>query len=690
MPFKRLLVVAALLGAPASSILAQEDEGGTSGLSRPMQNAIRFYESGDDMQAMDRFMEILTKGDPAERSMANEYLNLITHRMNAGGGKAGNPSAVRGDVAAEAAAEKTMAMNAPRSPASRPGSAAPVMTDGISNSRRARDLDAVEEPERRAPSRGRSVPGAPRGDDMSASNKAVMRKEIRARLRSAQEKSLSDLKAIDGVRVVMRENGDPEAIGIPTSVLFPSGISFHRDASRLLDPLTKLVFALGSTQIIILPEGTAIGDAKVLDMRRTMGISAHMLSAGVAPARVRVNLLNTQVDIPKGLLDFKGIVAVFVYNQPLSLAVESAVGDELGPPISLGVFPGQFRPARNQGVVIEFSVSDPPAGLVSWKFSLLQPSKDGLELTPLQEVVGGGPVFHQIFWNGRQGYFGDVLPAGRYETVLTATDAKNRQRTLHRWISLVDDGGGSSEKLLADKESPAAGGASPRAPGPVDGAGPVTSVEPVSSLAPSAPGTELGGAAPLVKGVKPAAAAPSSVELPAPGSKGAKTARRVVSRPVRGRKPAARADKGREARAVEPKAGAEDAAEDASESAPAASPKPAAKTAAKAAAADPAVKPGSGRFELAFNRDTHQMTDAANKALAKAATTIAVYPLESLRVAGHAAVDEKDAPVLAERRAQMVAGLLINRYGVEPKRIRVASSVSEAGPRVDLEFAGGE
>ncbi len=84
------------------------------------------------------------------------------------------------------------------------------------------------------------------------------------------------------------------------------------------------------------------------------------------------------------------------------------------------------------------------------------------------------------------------------------------------------------------------------------------------------------------------------------------------------------------------------------------------------------------------------MTDAANKALAKAATTIAVYPLESLRVAGHAAVDEKDAPVLAERRAQMVAGLLINRYGVEPKRIRVASSVSEAGPRVDLEFAGGE
>lgn len=195
-----------------------------------MQNAIRFYESGDDMQALDRFMEILTKGDPAERSMANEYLNLLTHRMNAGGGRAGDPKSVRGDVAAEATAEKTMAMNAPRAATAKPGSAAPVMTDGASTSRRARDLDSVDEPDRPARARGRSAPSAPRGDEMSASNKAVMRKEIRARLRNAQEKSLADLKAVDGVRVVMRENGDPEAVGIPTTALFSGGIAFHRDA----------------------------------------------------------------------------------------------------------------------------------------------------------------------------------------------------------------------------------------------------------------------------------------------------------------------------------------------------------------------------------------------------------------------------------------------------------------------------
>lgn len=665
MPFKRLLVVAVLLGAPAFSAFGQEDEGGVSGLSRPMQVAIRFYERGDDMQAMDRFMEILTKGDPSERSMANEYLNLITHRMNAGGGKAERPAAAKGDVAAEAAAERTLAMNRAAAPvaaaAAKPGSGAPVMTEGESNARRAADLDAIEEPERDARVRRRGVPAAPRGDDMSASNKAVMRKEIRARLRNAQEKSLADLRAIDGVRVVMRENGDPEAIGIPTAALFQSGIAFRRDANRVLDPLTKLVFALGSTQVVILPEGTAVGDAKVLDMRRTMGISAHLFSAGVAPPRVRVNLLNTQVDAPKGLLDFKGVVAVFVYNQPLSLAVESAVGDELGPPISLGVFPAQFRPARNQGVVIEFSVSDPPAGLVSWKFQLLQPSKDGLELTPLQEVVGGGPVFHQIFWNGRQGYFGSVLPAGRYEAVLTAADTKNRRRTLHRWIQLVDEAG-ASERLLSDKEPEAPASAVEMKSSDRPGSG--VTAEPVAAFAAQAPSADLaGGASALVRGIKAVSPA-AAVQLPAPGSKAVKSVRRVVSRPVRGRK-TVRADKGREARVSEPRA------------------------ASKPAAARP-EKPASGRFELSFNKDTHQMNEAANKTLGKAAAAIAVYPLEDLRVVGHAAAEEKDAAALAERRAQMVASLLINRYQVEPKRIRVSSSVSDAGPKVDLEFAGGQ
>ncbi|MFI5347851.1 MAG: OmpA family protein [Elusimicrobiota bacterium] len=681
---KKLIIVAALL-AVLPRAHAQEDEDARAGLSRPMKAAIHFYETGDDMQAMDRFMEILTKGDPSERSMANEYINLITHRMNSGGGGGGSPApkapAAASDSSAPAPAAPSYSPAASRAPveAAPPSSSKSKSSGGASGgeivsegaaapSRRPTRLDSIDEPEPAARKPAKAV--APRNstpartEEMSSANKALMRKEIKSRLHSAQERSLADLKAINGVRIMMRENGDPDAIGIPSPLLFQSGISFQRDAVRLLDPLTKLVFALGSTQVLILPEGTAMGDAKVLDMRRTMGISSSLYQAGVAPPRVRVNLLNTQVDIPKGLADFKGVVIVFQYDQPMQLAVESAVGDELGPPISLGVFPPQIRPSRNQGAIVEFSVSDPPAGLVSWKFQLLQPSKDGTELAALQEVVGGGPVFHQIFWNGRQNYFGTPLPAGRYECVLTALDAKNRQRTLHRWIQVLPEEG-DSEKLLAS------------GPEPVKGSDTAVEAVPAAKAAVpanAAPSEDLsaGDAKPLVKGVK---AAPAAVEIAAAPKPSAKSKRKVVARGVRAKK-AAKADKGKAAKAAEPSA---DGGAAASASVPAAK--------VKAPAPEQAPAPAKpGRYELAFNKNTHQMTAAAEKALAKAATDITSYPLETLQVVGHASADEADAAALAERRARMVAGLLINRYQVEPKKIQVTSSTGE-GATVDLILA---
>ncbi|MEK7383056.1 MAG: hypothetical protein AAB262_07195 [Elusimicrobiota bacterium] len=579
-------------------IHSQEDEDVRAGLSRPMRGAIDFYEQGEDTQAMDGFMDILARGNPTERSMANEYLNLITHRMNTGGAAQGAPT------------------QAPV-PARRPPAAQIVPEDEAAPSRRGARPDSIDEPE--APAR-RSAPAATPVGERDGRTISDMRKEIRARLRAAQQRSVSDLKELEGVRVVMREDGNPEAIGIPSSMLFQAGIAFQRNASRLLDPLTKLVFSLGSAQVLILPEGTALADAKVLDMRRTMGISSHFYQAGVAPPRVRVNLLNTQVDIPKGLQDFKGVVIVFQFNQPMNLVVDGAVGDELGPPISMGVYPNQIRPARNQGAIIEFSVSDPPAGLVSWKFQLLQPSRDGSELAPLQEVVGSAPVFHQIFWNGRLNYFGPPLSAGRYECVLSALDAKKRQRTLHRWISVLDDGA-SSGKLLA---------------------------APAAERAARPPSEDLAGdfAKPLVAGVKPAAGRFVTISKPktTTGSQ-----RKVVKRPVRGKK-AARADKGKEAKSAQPQAEAV----------------------------------AGGHYKLSFNKNTHQMTQGSEKSLAQAAMDLANDPLEVVKVIGHASSDELQPAFLADRRAKMVAGLLVNRYQIEPKKIRISSSASGQGAKVEL------
>ena len=664
MPLKNIVVVVALLGLAAPPLRAQsESEGGGAGLSRPMQIAVHFYEQGEDIQAMDRFMEILTKGDPSERSMANEYINLITHRMNTLGGGGGAPTPKAGVSVAVPVQPNAASPVRRADPAAGARVAPETISDGeAAPSSRTPRFDSIDAESAARPSRRKPAPARARADDMPAANKALMRKEIRARLRSAVERSLGDIKSIPGVRVVMRENGDPEAIGIPTSSLFQSGIAFQSGASKILDPLTKLVFALGTTQAVILPEGTAVGDAKVMDMRRTMGISSHLFNAGVAPPRVRVNLLNTQVDIPKGLMDFRGVVIVFVYNQPMSLVVESAVGDELGPPISLGVYPPAFRPSRGQGVIIEFSVSDPPAGLVSWKFQLLQPSRDGAELAPLQDVVGGGPVFHQIFWNGKQNYFGETLPPGRYECVLTALDAKNRQRSLHRWIQVLDDGG-SAEKLLAETAPAEASRIEPVA----------AAAEKASVPAALAPSSDLGGGSgkPLVSGVK---AAPKSVEI-APRGTAPRVKRQVVKRPVRGKK-AGKADKGKVARTTEPKAAS--AARQPEEAAPEAE-----KTEAPA-------KSSASEWALNFGKGTYQLTAAAERLLAAAAAAVPDHPLENLRITGHSGPEESDGAALADKRAKMVASILVNRYQVDSKRIFMSAGASGAGAKVDLAFARAE
>jgi outer membrane protein OmpA-like peptidoglycan-associated protein len=580
-----------LLGAGAGSVFAQVDAESLAGMSRPMRKAVRYYERGDDMEAMDQFMDILTKGDPSERSMANEYINLITRRMNMGA----SPAATH-TPSPKSAARPTEPLE---SSDAEPAVAAPA--------RSARSKPIEDDSVRSTQAPASETSGA-RGDETPAANKALMRREIRARLHGAVEKSLADLKSIEGVRAVMRVNGDPDAIGIPAGLLFQSGIAFQRDASKVLDPLTKLVFALGSAQVVILPEGTVAGDAKVMDMRRTMGISSHLFNAGVAPPRVRVNLLNTQVDVPKALLDFKGVVVVFLYNQPLRLVAESSLGDELGPPMSLGIFPAAFRPSRGQGVIIEFSVSDPPSGLVSWKFQLLQPARDGTELAPLQDVVGGGPVFHQVFWNGKQNYFGEDLAPGRYECILTAVDGKNRQRSLRKWIQILDGG-------VQEKKDTAKGASS--------------TVSAVTVRAPSADLEE--DDKPLVSGVKAGHAAEAAPVKRA----GAK--RPTVKRPVRGVKPAAEIS----------------------------------------------------RWELEFDPGSYQLTSAAEEILAKAAAAVARRSEETLRVIGHSDDQENEGEALSGQRAKMVAGILVNRYQVDSKRVAVEPAAAGGGSKVELEFGRG-
>src|SRR6185436_3724578 len=129
----------------------------------------------------------------------------------------------------------------------------------------------------------------------------------------------------------------------------------------------------------------------------------------------------------------------------------------------------------------------------------------------------------------------ETLPPGRYECVLTALDAKNRQRALHRWINVVDDGS-SQEKLLAGAEpeagaaAPAAAGAPAAAPAVSASAGieaPKTPGQPGARVPVTAPSADLGGAmTPLVSGVSPSA--PPAIAPSAEIKPGRKLKRRPV------------------------------------------------------------------------------------------------------------------------------------------------------------------
>ncbi|MBI4377051.1 MAG: hypothetical protein HY549_11440 [Elusimicrobia bacterium] len=652
----RLFLLPLLALGGLSAISAARDEA----LSRQMRMAIRDYEKGDDLNAMDRFMEILTSGAPGERAMANEYMNLITHRMSTGeslpgprGMRSGGAvlegpvrRPVRRPPEAEPEPSRSDAVEAlvidrpPEPPPPEPEPAkqpqvarrtpppvSPILVEPIREPRRAREesqgssafVDDLQPPAGSI-SRGETrrqpfgfLGGKPEAPDKPARGPEEAKREIKDRLKNMSAAAVAELRRFEGVRMVLGKDGLPQGLSIASSRLFQSGAAFRRDASPVLNALGKLVFSLGRAQVEIFPEGAPFGEAKIIDMKRAAGVSSHLYSMGISPVRAKVNLVSGAGELPKALQNFRGIIVVFVQNQRMNLAKES-LGDESGPPISLGVFPGSFQPNGQEGSIIEISVQDIPAGIASWSFQLLAPSSPDYssELAPLQTERGEGPAFHQIYWNGRKGYFGPALPPGRYECVLSARDLKGRERRLHRWIQLLP----SDDDLDSAGELSRAGERSTRIP--------------AIGAPPGALEGERRSASSLVR------------------SQPASTPRRQAASP-----PAVPAKP-----RIRPKA--------------------------------PAPMPQSrNAYDLAFKKDTFQLSEDADGTLSQIAERAGRDAAEGLNLIGFAQENEPEAGALAEQRAQMVAGLLINKYRVEPKRVRISSQVTaQSEYRVQVRFGG--
>ena len=404
----------------AHGVLAQVlvEERGVSGMSRQMAAAVRAYEKGKDTEAMDLLMEVMLHGPPAERAVANDYLNRVTHRMNS--------SAVMETPPAPAVPEARFP--APPPP---PEDLAPGFSPAEPRRSGAEPSPVPRRAEAPAPA---PVPAA----------SADARQAVRAKLRVIAAQYLSALQSSQGVRVLQQDKR-PRAVGIPAGKFFESGTIFKKQAAGLLRSLTGILFALGDAEVTMFPEGAEKGESRVLDMRRVMALSAHFFGSGLTQSRVKADLAQTPSDLPQELAGFKGIILVFAYPAEHRLSMESGIGQaELQ--MSLGVFPDAIDPSRDEGAIVEWAVLESRVQPKAWKLQIFRPVP-GQDPVLVQEMPGAGPAFHQIYWNGKKSSGAEAYPAGSYELILTAADAKDKLRRIHRWLKL-----GSAARLEEARE----------------------------------------------------------------------------------------------------------------------------------------------------------------------------------------------------------------------------------------------
>lgn len=388
------LLLAVFAGPFAAGLSAQAAR---SGISRSMEQAIRLYHEGEDTEAMDRFMDILVKGTPSEKALANEYITKITLRMNTGV-----------NTIKDAGAEPTaLTQVSPVRPASQNE---PV----VGMKAQSRQMAELEEEEL----------GPQEEKDRVA-------EKVNAKISAMRRDLLLELSKTEAVRVYMGD-GMPKAVTLDPNFFFTSDAAFRPGSDKLLGSLAALIFTLGKANCLILPEGSAEGDVKIKSIRRAIAMNSFLESRGISKSRLEVNLTGTDVRFPKELTAISGVIIIFDYDkQPRLQDLEDL--RTKGPKVSLGIYPTAIAVHNGEGAIVEFAAFESPKGQPSWKFHIYEIQKDGSRLL-LQEISGSGPQYNQSFWNGRKKFFGAPYPSGKYMFVVTAADMEGRETSVSRLL----------------------------------------------------------------------------------------------------------------------------------------------------------------------------------------------------------------------------------------------------------------
>lgn len=368
--------------------------------SREMEQAIRLYQEGKDNDAMDRFMNILIKGSPAEKSLANEYINKITMRMNTGIDTGGNDS-VDSSVR-EVPQEKDVKPK--------------IETKSYLDEKTTKSSEVFEK-----------VVTTPTLNGDVAS-------KILEKINEMRREVLLTMSKISAFKVFLKDQNTPVAILIDEDEIFSSGATFKPKAIEYLQNLSALFFTTGKANIVLLPRGSATGEIEIASIRRAIAVSSYLTSRGISPSRLSVNLTGANVVIPKQVNNVNGLLFIFYYDKEMALKGEDDMKTG-GPKVSMGIYPPVISAYKDEGAIIEFSVLEGSGGLPTWKFEIFRVNQDNSMLA-IQTVEGYGSKYNQTFFNGREKFFGAYYPWGRYVFSITATDMNGKETSEKRFLLL--------------------------------------------------------------------------------------------------------------------------------------------------------------------------------------------------------------------------------------------------------------
>ncbi len=284
----------------------------------------------------------------------------------------------------------------------------------------------------------------PKGSD--AKVRALQKEKEEQKRLEMRDEVLARLSKKKDVQVYMR-GGRVDAIDIPSDVLFKDK-TLNKNATSILDDVYSLMILENAPAYYILPEGSYTDEVTIQGVRQAVNLNSYMVNRGISPGKMNLNMgLSTQ-EPPEKFRNLAGVSVVFDYEGKTRL--KSKLQEKNLPPIlSLAVYPfNEITPALDEVFVIDFSVIEASAPIKKWTMQIVSRATDdhfyvvkqfsGDDSLTYKQFSGKDALAHQVFWNGRKRYFGQLLPTGNYTIVLSATDTEGRERILKRKVVLKD------------------------------------------------------------------------------------------------------------------------------------------------------------------------------------------------------------------------------------------------------------